>query len=318
LIAKPRGGRQGVNTPSQSDAQSSPGHCQVGANPSGETVEEQQQQTQQTGGEEDNIARGSGGSETAPLAGAGDPHAGLGEATDVSGDGLSTDGTVDGENGNEAPNQAANGPNGPRIAVNTGAVDPGSIGLNAQINNNLGLTPWDAGYCVMEVDSRLQTLSAADRCLLSVYGDTIHMNDGRHLHGGIPAVEDKLWQRRWLQVVSVDLKLWIPPLGCADGKQFVNMLANKFQSVRLRQSNSERAMIFAPCILHYKPAVVAANAIKNKTIMHWLNLWEAGRFAELVQEVVISGRSGVAGRKPEELEFFSQHLQLVSFGWEDS
>lgn len=106
------------------------------------------------------------------MAGAGDPHAGLGEATD--GDGLGTDGTVDGENGNEAPNQAANGLNGPHISVNTGAVDPGSIGLNAQINNNLGLTPWDAGYCVMEVDSRLQTLCAADRRLLSVYGDTIH------------------------------------------------------------------------------------------------------------------------------------------------
>jgi hypothetical protein len=43
---------------------------------------------------------------------------------------------------------------------------------------------------------------------MEVYGDTIHLNDGTHLDGGIGVAEDLIWQRRWLKVVSVDLKLW--------------------------------------------------------------------------------------------------------------
>ena len=137
--------------------------------------------------------------------------------------------------------------------------------------------------------------------LLSVYGDTIHLNDGSHLHGGIEAATDLKWQRWWLQVVSVDLKLWIPPLGCADGKRFVNMLANEFRGVRLRQWNAEKAILFPPLILHRLGYVKSASEIKRKIISR-MDLWEAGRYTELVQEVIISGKSGVAGRKPEEWE----------------
>ena len=44
-------------------------------------------------------------------------------------------------------------------------------------------------------DPHLQVLSPADRMLISMYGDTIHQNDGRHLDGGIGGVADQLWQR---------------------------------------------------------------------------------------------------------------------------
>jgi hypothetical protein len=152
----------------------------------------------------------------------------------------------------------------------------------------------------MEDDFKLQTLCLADRALLQVYGGTIHRNDGRHLHGGIHVIEDTRWQRWWLTVVSVDLKLWVPPMGCANGKRFVNLLANEFRDVRLRKSNSEKAVLFAPLILHRQPGVVAASAIK-KVIIQRTDLWEAKRYAELVEDVKISGRSGVAGRKPVEM-----------------
>jgi hypothetical protein len=79
----------------------------------------------------------------------------------------------------------------------------------------------------------------------------------------------------------------------------VNMLANEFQGVRLRKWNSERAMILAPAILNRKHGVAKASQI-TKLIGHRLDLWEAGRYAELVNEVVITGGSGVAGRNPAE------------------
>jgi hypothetical protein len=260
------------------------------------------QQTQQSGAVDDSITQGSGGYDTIPLTGANNPHVGSdnGNGDEDEGAETGTNAGTDGE-GVEAPNPPATVPNGPRYSDSTGAIDPGSIGDSLAYNIRNNLNPFHAKYRVMEVDSKLQTLCAADRVLMDVYGDTIHRNDGRHIHGGIPVAEDKRWQRWWFRVVSCDLKLWTPPKGSADGKRFVNLLASEFQSVRLRRSNSEKAMIFAPCILHRKSGVVAASAIK-KTIIHRLDLWEAGRYAELVEEVVSSGRCGIAGRKPESLE----------------
>jgi hypothetical protein len=90
----------------------------------------------------------------------------------------------------------------------TGAVDAGSIGGNLEFNRARGLSPFDVGYRVIEEDPKLQPLTPADHRLMEVYGDTIHLNDGTHLDGGIGVAEDLIWQRRWLKVVSVDLKLW--------------------------------------------------------------------------------------------------------------
>jgi hypothetical protein len=246
---------------------------------SGRMDRETPQQQQQTGEGEDTATnrsrRASDASSSTPQAGAGGDTA---TATDEPGTGM---------------NEAA----GLRISEMTGAVDPGSIGMNRLYNETNNIGPWDAGYRVMEEDTRMQNLTRADELLMGVYGDTIHLNDGTHMSGGI--ADDHVWQRRWLKVVSVDLKLWAPPAKHAIGKKFVNMLANELQGVRMRKWNSERAMLFAPVILNRKSGVVKASEI-TKTIGSRLELWEAGRYAELVNEVGIEGESGVAGRKPDE------------------
>jgi hypothetical protein len=41
-----------------------------------------------------------------------------------------------------------------------------------------------------EADPQLQLLTAADQQLLGIFGDTIHLNDGTHLDGGIGVAED--------------------------------------------------------------------------------------------------------------------------------
>ncbi len=46
-----------------------------------------------------------------------------------------------------------------------------------------------------KADLRLQRLTAADRQLLGIFGNTIHLNDGTHLNGGIGAAENAKWQR---------------------------------------------------------------------------------------------------------------------------
>eukprot|EP00956_Cyclotella_meneghiniana_P031787 scaffold84827_cov23-Cyclotella_meneghiniana.AAC.1 len=81
--------------------------------------------------------------------------------------------------------------------------------------------------------------------------------------------------------------------------KIVEFFANELQGVRKREWNSERAMIFIPCILNRKSGVRAASSI-TKTIARRIDLWKAGRFAELVEEAVVEARVGVAGRKPDE------------------
>jgi hypothetical protein len=258
-------------------------------------------QQQQSAGEGDNITGARSAGSQPQTANTDRPQVGTrGEAATENG------GTEPGANedngaagGRDAANRSRDVPDGPRTSSLTGAVDAGSIGSNLEFNRARGLSPFDVGYRVIEEDSKLQPYTPADHRLMEVYGDTIHMNDGTHLDGGIGVANDLIWQRRWLKVVSVDLKLWYPPTKHADGKRFVNLLANEFQGVRLRKWNSERAMIFAPAILHRKHGVAKASQI-TKLIGHRLDLWEAGRYAELVNEVVITGGSGVAGRNPAE------------------
>ena len=62
-------------------------------------------------------------------------------------------------------------------------------------------------------DPRLQRLTDADRRLCSVYGDTIHQNDGTHLDGGIGVAEDAKWQRLHLRVAACNLPLYDLPNG---------------------------------------------------------------------------------------------------------
>jgi len=56
-------------------------------------------------------------------------------------------------------------------------------------------------------DLLLQSFTGADRKLHSVFGDTIHHNNGRHLDGGIGEDEDRKWQRLHERVVKARLPL---------------------------------------------------------------------------------------------------------------
>ena len=84
-----------------------------------------------------------------------------------------------------------------------------------------------------------------DKRLISVYGDTVHQNDGRHIHGGI--VDDELWQALWLRIVSYPHSLYNPSNGHI-GKLFISTVTAEWRGVRERKWNSERQHLFAPVI----------------------------------------------------------------------
>jgi hypothetical protein len=79
------------------------------------------------------------------------------------------------------------------------------------------------------------------------------------------------------------------------GKRFVQSLAEEWRGVRMRQWNSERPLIFCAVILSRKSNVIRAATIRE-TIEKRLDLWDAGSYDGLVQEVLIAGKCGVAGR----------------------
>jgi hypothetical protein len=62
-------------------------------------------------------------------------------------------------------------------------------------------------------DPQLQRLTDANCRLCSVYGNTIHQNDGTHLDGGIGVTKDAKWQRLYLWVPSGQLLLYDLPNG---------------------------------------------------------------------------------------------------------
>jgi len=99
-------------------------------------------------------------------------------------------------------------------------------------------------------DLRLQRLPDADRRLCSVYGDTIHQNDGTHLDGGIGVAEDAKWQRLHLRVAACNLPLYGLPNGCW-ATRFLVTLTNLWVGVVERRWNSERPLVFQACILEF-------------------------------------------------------------------
>lgn len=187
----------------------------------------------------------------------------------------------DNEDEEEAPAQHNN--QNQNIGWDAGLEIPNNV-----FNDAHNLRSFDVGYRVIEADSRLQELSVADWKLLSVYGDTIHLNDGIHLDGGI--VDDLLWQRRWRRVVATPLSLWYAPKGKV-GRAFVEQLTKEWRGVRERHWNSEKPLIFAAVVLRRKTTVRSASGIKA-TIEARLKLWEAGRYAELVGDCVAEGQRG--------------------------
>jgi hypothetical protein len=97
-------------------------------------------------------------------------------------------------------------------------------------------------------DPRLQRLTDANRRLCSVYGNTIHQNDGTHFDGGIGIAEDAKWQRLHLRVADCNLPLYDLPNG-RWATRFLEMLTNLWVGVVKHRWNSEHPLVFQACIL---------------------------------------------------------------------
>ena len=136
---------------------------------------------------------------------------------------------------------------------------------------------------IREQDPLLQDWTAADEKLRSVYGDTIHHNDGSHLSGGIEGYDDAKWQRRYLRVISGKLPLYDLPNG-RWAKSFLHIQTQLLCDVRERRCNMEKALLFAACILRKKKDCKFASEIKP-LIWSRLSLWKAGKHAALVKGV---------------------------------
>ncbi len=132
-------------------------------------------------------------------------------------------------------------------------------------------------------DPRLQRLTDADLWLCSVYGDTIHQNDGTHLDGGIGVAEDAKWQRLHLRVAACNLPLYDLPNG-RWATWFLETLTNLWVGVVKRRWNSERPLVFQACILRRVRGISRFHDIKP-IIWGRLDAWDAERYVALVREV---------------------------------
>ena len=129
----------------------------------------------------------------------------------------------------------------------------------------------------------MQDITPADKKLIKVYGDSIHQNDGRHLDGGIGGTEDRKWQRLYLWVASCKLALYDLPNG-RWANRFLALQTELFGQVRKRECNSEKALIFAACILRKVKDIKRFSNVKP-LIWARLDAWEAGKYCALVKGV---------------------------------
>ena len=74
------------------------------------------------------------------------------------------------------------------------------------------------------VDLQGQTEHEADRRLIEVYGDTVHRNDGGHLHGGVE--DNEAMCMLYDRVVSYAHPLNSRPKGKI-GEEFIRLLADE-------------------------------------------------------------------------------------------
>ncbi len=88
-------------------------------------------------------------------------------------------------------------------------------------------------------DPQLQQLTAVDWWLLGIFGNTIDLNDGTHLGGGIGAAKDAKWQRLCNRVAACSLPLYNLPNG-QWAHRFLTMLANLWVGVIRRCWNLEQ------------------------------------------------------------------------------
>ena len=123
-------------------------------------------------------------------------------------------------------------------------------------------------------------LTGVDRTLISKYGDTVHGNDGTHLDGGIK--DDAYWQHLYNRFTDCNLPLWEVPSTVET--EFLLTFAQLLQDVRERKCNSEKALIFAPCILR-KTRNKKLYSETKPLIRGSLEAWKAGHYLALVNNI---------------------------------
>ena len=106
-------------------------------------------------------------------------------------------------------------------------------------------------------------------------------------------------QRLWRRVVANAHPLYEIPRG-AIGNCFLHIQTNLWKGVRERKSNSEKALIFAPCILRKESGTKFAPDIRVLITVK-LDMWEAGKICSLVKATEDAARGGT-GRRPDVLE----------------
>ena len=184
--------------------------------------------------------------------------------------------------------------NGEPIGDHTGIVNDGAAAVatpDAPVADDAAANPnaeyftpqrWTADELRRD-DPLMQDTTPADQRLISIYGDTIHQNDGRHLDGGIGAAEDRKWQRLYMRIAACKSPLYDLPNGHW-AVRFLSIQTQLWRDARMRQCNSEKPLIFAPCILRKVKDVKSARDIKQ-LILTRLDLWEAGKYCALVKGV---------------------------------
>ena len=123
-----------------------------------------------------------------------------------------------------------------------------------------------------------------------VYGDQIHQNDGTHLDGGV--VDDKVWQTRWKEVVTLPPQRYDVPTGRI-GRLFVSAVASEMEGIVKRRWNSEKFVVFQAVILQRSIDVTRARDIRRR-IETRLQQWSEGKIDMLVQDTVRTSRAMVA------------------------
>ena len=142
-----------------------------------------------------------------------------------------------------------------------------------------------------------QIMTRPDTLLMGVYGDTLHRNDGHHLHGGISEVVSHR-HMDWLDRVGAHGHNLIHPRRCAVRKQFVSTLAKFFRGVLERKWNSELALIYAACILRRSHGTYTAKGCKCQCATR-MALWDDGRIEALFTQIETAAIHSAGQRRSE-------------------
>ncbi|KAL7530987.1 LOW QUALITY PROTEIN: hypothetical protein ACHAWF_003589 [Thalassiosira exigua] len=104
-------------------------------------------------------------------------------------------------------------------------------------------------------------------------------------------MEDKKMQRLWLRIAAVRHAHWQLPQG-KEGERFLRLQTELFRGCREGKWNSERALVFAPCILHKIRGRRFDWKETRAIIAQRMDAWEAGKICTLVKSVESHAQGG--------------------------